>query len=113
LVFLLVQHETFLLDYDASVAEELTKHWKRYKLRMKVTLEDKSDSLGTVAALPAVISSSDNSFIDGSSHVQDLLKLNEREPSADHGAVFCDPRGEAFGVRAILPIAEKRTFACA
>ncbi|KAJ0410385.1 hypothetical protein P43SY_002717 [Pythium insidiosum] len=116
-----VEPETFFLDYDAAVETELTKHWKRYKLRMKVTLEDKSSDFATYAALPAAIAQTD--FTDFATYaalpaaiaqtdftcvtptptVDDVLSRNSREASAAHGAVFRDPRGDSLGVRAILP----------
>ncbi|GLE07927.1 hypothetical protein PINS_up018756 [Pythium insidiosum] len=101
-----VEADTFFLDYDAGVETELTKHWKRYKLRMKVTLEDKSSEFATYAALPAAISASDFASIAPTSTVDDVLNRNVREASATHGAIFRDPRSDSLGVRAILPTNE-------
>ncbi|TMW62882.1 hypothetical protein Poli38472_005500 [Pythium oligandrum] len=98
-----LENETYLLDYDESVEQELAKHWKRYKIRMKATLEDKTNEFTSVAALPALISGDDFSYLPVGDEVENLLQQNTREPSASTGVVYRDPRGVEFGVRAIIP----------
>ncbi|KAF1334113.1 Transferase caf17 mitochondrial-like, partial [Globisporangium splendens] len=101
------REDTFLLDYDASVSEDLMKHWKRYKLRMKVKLEDKSDVLSTYATLPASIAADDTyDYSVPENELETVLQLNSALQDAKDGVAFVDPRGKEFGVRAILPASE-------
>jgi folate-binding Fe-S cluster repair protein YgfZ len=104
------QEDTFLLDYDESVSEDLMKHWKRYKLRMKVKLEDKSDVLSTYATLPALISADDTcDYSVLENELETVLQINSALQDAKDGIAFVDPRGKEFGVRAILPASETCT----
>lgn len=98
-----------MLEYDAVLHEELTKHWKRYNLRMKVVLEDKSDTLSSIAVLPAILSESgiyDPTF--STEEINGLLSANALEPAMDAGVVFRDPRGDEFGLRALVPSLDSR-----
>lgn len=99
------QTDTFLLEYDEGVQEDLLKHWKRYKLRMKVTLEDKSDDFAVFATLPASIAAGGSfDYVEAEDELATVLELNALDDVlARGGAIFSDPRSKAFGVRAILP----------
>lgn len=106
------QTDTLLLEYDEGVQEDLLKHWKRYKLRMKLKLEDKSEELAVFATLPASIKASGGSFdyVVPENELASVLQLNALEDAtARGGAIFSDPRGREFGVRAILPTGETCT----
>ncbi|TYZ62331.1 hypothetical protein PybrP1_009355 [[Pythium] brassicae (nom. inval.)] len=102
------QTDTFLLEYDEGVQDDLLKHWKRYKLRMKVTLEDKSDELAVFATLPASVAPDDLfDYVVPKDELATVLQLNALDAAlARGGAIFTDPRGKDFGVRAILPAGE-------
>lgn len=102
-----MQEETLLVDYDARVKEELLKHWKRYKLRMKVAMEDKSEAFSTFAAFPAKVDGVSWSAAQVSSGVDALRELNPIADAQD-GVIVEDPRGAAFGARAYLPSDAKR-----
>jgi hypothetical protein len=86
------------LDYDESVEPELLNHWKRYKLRMKVTLDDKSDTLSVLSIMPSIVSEK----LEASVQVDTILKLNEAFIDKSDEAIFVDPRTPALGVRAIV-----------
>jgi len=91
--------DAFLLDYDESVAEPLMKHWKRYKLRMKLKIEDKTDAFQLYATLPAVVDEADAALQPSAKALDELQTLNP----CDDALVYTDPRGELFGVRAVIP----------
>ncbi|KAK1945760.1 putative transferase caf-17 [Phytophthora citrophthora] len=91
--------DAFLLDYDEEVAEPLMKHWKRYKLRMKVKIEDKTDTFALYATLPAVVDEEDAALSPSVQPLDELQALN----TGDNTVVYADPRGDHFGVRAIVP----------
>ncbi|KAL3668721.1 hypothetical protein V7S43_006016 [Phytophthora oleae] len=91
--------DAFLLDYDEEVAEPLMKHWKRYKLRMKVKIEDKTDAFALYATLPAVVDEEDAELSQSAQSLDELQALN----CGDNTVVYADPRGDHFGVRAIVP----------
>ncbi|RLN50121.1 hypothetical protein BBJ28_00003905 [Nothophytophthora sp. Chile5] len=96
-----VADDAFLLDYDAEVAESLQKHWKRYKLRMKAKLEDKTDAYALFATLPASVGGADAAALPPPANaLNELVALNPEEGTV----TFADPRGEHFGVRAIVPV---------
>ncbi|RLN89672.1 hypothetical protein BBJ28_00003809, partial [Nothophytophthora sp. Chile5] len=96
-----VEDDAFLLDYDAEVAESLQKHWKRYKLRMKAKLEDKTDAYALFATLPASVGGTDAAALPPpANELKELVALNPGEDTV----TFADPRGEHFGVRAIVPV---------
>lgn len=97
-----VQEETFWLDYDEAVDADLMKHWKRYKLRLKVKLEDKSEEFRTYAALPSLLSESGDVLSVDDGACSTLMELNgSNDPH--QGAIFTDPRGAVFGTRLVLP----------
>ncbi|KAG1704157.1 hypothetical protein DVH05_006166 [Phytophthora capsici] len=91
--------DAFLLDYDEEVAEPLMKHWKRYKLRMKVKIEDKTDAFALYATVPAVVDEEDAALPPSVQPLDELQALN----TGDNAIVYSDPRGDHFGVRAIVP----------
>ncbi|KAG7397704.1 Iron-sulfur clusters incorporation protein [Phytophthora boehmeriae] len=91
--------DAFLLDYDEDVAEALRKHWKRYKLRMKLKIEDKTDVYALYAALPAAVDESDGAL---SPSVKELDEFKALNPGHD-SVLYTDPRGDHFGVRAVVP----------
>ncbi|KAG7393264.1 Iron-sulfur clusters incorporation protein [Phytophthora pseudosyringae] len=91
--------DAFLLDYDEEVAEPLMKHWKRYKLRMKLKIEDKTDALSLYATLPAVVDEADAALPPSAKALDELQTLNP----GDDTVLYADPRGDHFGVRAIVP----------
>lgn len=91
-----------MLDYDELVEEELLKHWKRYKLRMKVKFEDRSDSLTAFAAFSSKVEASSWDTEPVESDVDMIRSLNSVVDSSE-GFVFEDPRGTEFGVRAFVP----------
>ncbi|KAH7484465.1 hypothetical protein PRIC1_003772 [Phytophthora ramorum] len=90
--------DAFLLDFDEEVAEPLLKHWKRYKLRMKIKIEDKTDALALYSTVPAV-DEADAAIHPSVKVLGELQMLNAGEDAV----VYADPRGEHFGVRAIVP----------
>ncbi|ETN21219.1 hypothetical protein PPTG_01474 [Phytophthora nicotianae INRA-310] len=94
--------DAFLLDYDEEVAEPLMKHWKRYKLRMKVKIEDKTDAFSLYATLPALVDEEDAALTPSVKTLDELQTLNP----GDNSVVYADPRGDHFGVRAIVPTDE-------
>ncbi|POM76037.1 mitochondrial protein [Phytophthora palmivora] len=94
--------DTFLLDYDEEVAESLMKHWKRYKLRMKLKIEDKTDAFALYATLPPVVDEADGALPSSVKTLDELQTLNP----GDNTVVYADPRGDHFGVRAIVPADE-------
>ena len=71
----------FLLDCPRALASELARRLGFYKLRARVTVEDRSDALGVVAAW------------DGDVTGRPVLK----------GLAYADPRLPALGLRMILP----------
>ncbi|RLN63238.1 hypothetical protein BBP00_00004272 [Phytophthora kernoviae] len=91
--------DAFLLDYDEDVAEALQKHWKRYKLRMKLKIEDKTDAYALYAALPASVDESDGALRPPVKELDEFKALNPGQDSV----VYTDPRGDHFGVRAVVP----------
>ncbi|DAZ99659.1 TPA: hypothetical protein N0F65_001896 [Lagenidium giganteum] len=96
-----VKDDVFYLDYDASVEEDLLKHWKRYKLRLKVKLEDRSADFKTYSTLPALIDNDSHAMISDAADATELAALNGAiEP--EEGAIFADPRGDVFGSRVII-----------
>jgi len=113
ITLVVAQEETLLVDYDARVEEELLKHWKRYKLRMKVAMEDKSEAMSTFAAFTAKVDGA--SWDAAASSASGVDALRELNPIADaqEGVIIQDPRGAAFGARAYLPSDTKRTLAAA
>ncbi|KAE9044899.1 hypothetical protein PR003_g2609 [Phytophthora rubi] len=92
--------DAFLLDYDESVAEALAKHWKRYKLRMKVKIQDKTDVYALYATLPAAVDEAGAALPPSIKALDEMQTLN----AGDETVVYADPRGEHFGVRAVVPI---------
>ena len=107
-----VQDDAFLLDYDKDVADALMKHWKRYKLRMKVAIEDKTDALALYTTLPAILQDTGSLLSHEASHetvVEQLQTLWKAPQADDRAVVFADPRGHGFGVRAIVPVDATRT----
>lgn len=103
------QEDALLVDYDARVEEDLLKHWKRYKLRMKVALEPRDD-IGALAAFPAKVDAASWEAAPIDSGVDAIRALNQF-PQGQDGVVIEDPRGPAFGVRAYLPTTSTRTLA--
>lgn len=87
------------------------KHWKRYKLRMKLRLEDKSDELSLFATMPASVASDSFDYVLPENELDTFAELNGAGDAQDGRVVFSDPRGKEFGVRAILPVSETRTRA--
>ncbi|KAG6594249.1 transferase caf17 mitochondrial-like [Phytophthora cinnamomi] len=92
--------DAFLLDYDEDVAEALAKHWKRYKLRMKLKIEDKTDAFALYATLPAAVGDAGAALSPEAKALDELQTLNP----GDETVVYADPRGVHFGVRAVVPI---------
>ncbi|GMF33116.1 unnamed protein product [Phytophthora fragariaefolia] len=92
--------DAFLLDYDEGVADALAKHWKRYKLRMKLKIEDKTDAFALYASVPAAVDDAHAALPPSASALDELRALNP----GDKAVVYADPRGEHFGVRAVVPI---------
>lgn len=84
----------------------------RYKVRMKVKMEDQSDKYAAYAALPAAVTAIGNGYEVAQSTAQALETLQKRNEFAQttDGVLYQDPRDEAFGVRAIIPSSEKREF---
>lgn len=82
----------------------------RYKVRMKVKMEDQSDKYAVYAALPAAFAGSGDGYEVVQTTAQALESLQKRNAFAQttDGVLYQDPRGEAFGVRAIIPSSEKR-----
>ncbi len=68
----------FLIDCERDQASELAKRLGFYKLRAKVTIEDRSDTTAVVA------------YLDGSAAVSE-------------GILVRDPRSDALGYRAYVP----------
>lgn len=91
--------DTFLLDFDDGVAESLAKHWKRYKLRMKITIEDVTDAYEVYATVPALVDKVDAAVVPQVETLNHLQKLNP----GDDTLIHTDPRGKHFGTRAIVP----------
>lgn len=100
-----------MLDYDEGVQEDLMKHWKRYKLRMKLKLEDKSDALSLFATMPASVASDSFDYVLPQNELDTFAQLNAAGDTQDDRVIFSDPRGKEFGVRAILSANEPRTRA--
>ncbi|CAH0482579.1 unnamed protein product [Peronospora belbahrii] len=97
-----VGNDAFLLEYHEAVAESLMKHLKRYKLRMKVKIEDKTDAFALYVTLPALVG--EENVACCSSSVEALDEIQAMNVGDNHNAVvYADPRGDCFGIRAILP----------
>ncbi|CAI5744197.1 unnamed protein product [Peronospora destructor] len=94
-----VGDDAFLLDYDEEVEEQLMKHLRRYKLRMKVKIQDKTDVFSLYTTLPALISEEDSPIPPSVKILDELQTIN----TGDNAVIYTDPRGEHFGVRAIVP----------
>uniref|UniRef100_A0AAV1TMV6 GCVT N-terminal domain-containing protein n=1 Tax=Peronospora matthiolae TaxID=2874970 RepID=A0AAV1TMV6_9STRA len=102
-----LQDDAFVLDYDKGVAGDLMKHWKRYKLRMKVAIEDKTDALALYVTLPAMLKDSGSLLRNETALgtvTEQLQKLWNASGEEGEAVVFADPRGHEFGVRAIVPV---------
>lgn len=82
------------------------KHWKRYKLRMKLKLEDKSDEFALFATMPASVASDSFDYVLPENELDAFVQLNAVGDANDGRVIFSDPRGKEFGVRAILPVSE-------
>ncbi|TDH67515.1 hypothetical protein CCR75_008840 [Bremia lactucae] len=90
--------DAFLLDYDEELSISLIKHWKRYKLRMKVAIEDVTDAFKVYSTVPALVGEADTALVPSLMTLADLQSLN----CGPNTLVHADPRGEYFGVRAIV-----------
>ncbi|HSK40560.1 MAG TPA: folate-binding protein, partial [Arenibaculum sp.] len=90
--FILEQDEILLLDCEAARIEDLLRRLGMYKLRSKVTLENRTGETA-VAAL----------FGDGAVQALGLPVEPGAARKLDAGAVYVDPRLAGLGARAILP----------
>lgn len=86
----------------------------RYKVRMKVKMEDQSDKYAAYAALPAALTATEAGYEVAQTTAQTLEALQKRNEFAQttDGVLYQDPRGAAFGARAIIPSSEKRECPC-
>ncbi|WP_029008899.1 YgfZ/GcvT domain-containing protein [Azospirillum halopraeferens] len=90
--FLAAGDDALLLDVEAARRDDLLRRLKMYKLRSKITLEDRTDRLAVAVA-----------FGDGAAERLGLpAEAGAARPFAG-GLVFTDPRLPALGVRALLP----------
>lgn len=84
----------FFLDIPGALGATLIGRLNLYKLRAKVTVEDRSEALGVLAAW--------NDGANGSGHGsdgQDAAKIRAMKL----GLCYADPRLPALGLRAIIP----------
>jgi folate-binding protein YgfZ len=89
--FILFEHEDEIwLDVEAARCRELVQRLTMYRLRAKVTIEDRSDALTVVAILGADVGLPDQRGV---------------ARALGDGVVAVDPRLAALGARAILPVA--------
>jgi folate-binding protein YgfZ len=81
--FIVAQSDALLLDCEADRRADLMRRLGMYKLRAKVTIEDKTDSLAVI-------------LLWGNGLNPDALRSNEAV------AIYADPRLPALGARAVV-----------
>jgi folate-binding protein YgfZ len=82
----------FFLDIPRMLGAGLIERLNLYKLRAKITIEDKSETLGVLAAWPE--------SVDGSSDGEDAAQMRV----VKRGLCYADPRLPALGLRAIVAL---------
>jgi hypothetical protein len=88
----------FFLDIPSALSATLIQRLTLYKLRAKVTVEDKSATLGVLAAW------NESASGNGQGSYGDLGQDAAQMHAMKIGLCYADPRLPALGLRAIIPL---------
>ncbi|KDO26641.1 hypothetical protein SPRG_08045 [Saprolegnia parasitica CBS 223.65] len=92
-------HDTFFIACDEAVSNDMLKHLKKYKLRSKVKFDAVENDFALHAILPSLTATNDEL-----ARVQQWKESVNQDASND-ALAYSDPRGDVFGLKAILPAA--------